>query len=94
MLDLACLLRPASVAVVGANDDGDTFGGRIWNYLSKYSQVERMAVNIRPDALKGAPVAPRLSALPAAPQVVVLATPAGTVRDLVAASAEVGAVGI
>ncbi len=91
MLDLACLLRPTSVAVVGANDDGDTFGGRIWRYLSKYSQVEKMAVNTRPDALKGAPVAPRLSELPAAPQVVVLATPAGTVRDLVAASADVGA---
>jgi len=91
MLDLASLLRPTSVAVVGANDGGDTFGGRIWHYLSKYSQVERMAVNTRPDALEGAPVAPRLSELPTAPQVVVLATPAGTVRDLVAASAEVGA---
>ena len=91
MLELASLLRPTSVAVVGANDDGDTFGGRIWRYLSKYSQIETMAVNTRPNALGGAPVAPRLSELPTAPQVVVLATPTGTVRDLVAASAEVGA---
>ena len=91
MLDLACLLRPASVAVVGANDDSETFGGRIWHYLSKYSQVEKMAVNARPDALAGTPVAARLSELPTAPEVVVLATPTRTVRDLVAASAEVGA---
>ncbi len=91
MLDLACLLRPTSVAVVGANDDADTFGGRIWRYLSKYSQVELMAVNTRPDALEGSPVASQLSELPLVPQVVVLATPAGTVRDLVVASADVGA---
>lgn len=91
MVELAALLRPRSVAVVGANDDEGSFGGRIWNYLNKYSDAETLAVNARSDALKGTAVASRLNELPCRPEVVVLATPAPTIRDLVAASAEVGA---
>jgi acyl-CoA synthetase (NDP forming) len=84
-------MRPRSVAVVGANDDSGTFGGRIWHYLSKYSDVETAAVNMRPDALKGAPVAGSLSELGTKPDLVVLATPASTILGLVSESISIGA---
>jgi len=84
-------MRPNSVAVVGANDDCDTFGGRIWHYLGKYSDLNRMAVNARPGALGDVRAVSRLSELPQVPDVVVLATPARTVAGLVAESASIGA---
>ena len=91
MLDLDALMRPRSVAVVGANDDCDTFGGRIWHYLDKYSNVAKTAVNVRAGALKDDTVVPTLSDLAQTPDVVVLATPAATVRDLVSESISIGA---
>jgi acyl-CoA synthetase (NDP forming) len=84
-------MRPGSVAVVGANDDCDTFGGRIWHYLGKYSSVNRMAVNTRRGALKDGAVVSRLGELPEVPDVVVLATPAATVMGLVSQSVAIGA---
>jgi acetate---CoA ligase (ADP-forming) len=85
------LLRPRSVAVVGANDDTSSFGGRIWDYLGRHSQLDRLAVNVRPGALGGDLVAPTLSALGAVPDVVVLATPSGTISNLVSEAVAVGA---
>ena len=91
MFDLSALMRPKTVAVVGANDDCDSFGGRIWHYLGKYSDLNRMAVNVRADALNDVRVVPRLSELPEVPDIVVLATPGRTVEALVAESVSVGA---
>ena len=91
MVAVSDLLRPRSVAVVGANDDRDTFGGRIWHYLGEYSDIERMAVNARPGAFKDTTVASSLSELAHRPDLVVLATPAKTILGLVADAASVGA---
>jgi acyl-CoA synthetase (NDP forming) len=91
MFDLSALMRPKTVAVVGANDDCGSFGGRIWHYLGKYSDLNRMAVNVRADALNDVRVVPRLSELPEVPDIVVLATPGRTVEALVAESVSVGA---
>jgi acyl-CoA synthetase (NDP forming) len=90
MRDLDALVRPGSVAVVGANDDCDTFGGRVWRYLERYTTLDRMAVNIRPDALKDGSVARSLRELPQVPDAVVLATPCGTIKGLVSEAAAIG----
>jgi acyl-CoA synthetase (NDP forming) len=93
-LDLGRLLRPRSVAVVGANDDLSSFGGRIWHYLGQHSQLDRYAVNVRPGALGGARVAPSLKSLGTVPDVVVLATPTETISNLVSEAVSVGSKGI
>lgn len=88
---LTPLLYPESIAIVGANDDTTSYGGRLWNYVTRYFPGRAYAVNRRPHAIRHGWCAAELSALPEAPDVVVLATPSRTVPDLLAEAGRIGA---
>ena len=87
---LNALLRPESIAVVGANDDTSTYGGRLWGFIGRYFSGRRYAVNRRPGAIRDGHCATDLGELPEAPDVVVLVTPSRTVPDLLARAGGLG----
>ena len=91
MSKLGALMQPQRVAVVGANEDPTSFGGRFWRYLGTHSQLQAMAVNGRPNAFARGGCFSSLADLPAAPDVVVLATPSGAVESLLEEASQVGA---
>ncbi|MHB1928707.1 MAG: acetate--CoA ligase family protein [Acidimicrobiales bacterium] len=91
MAALTPLLNPAAVAVVGASDDPATFGGRFWRHLGDCPQVRRAAVNFRPGAVRDGELVGRVADLAAAPDVVVVATPAATVAAVIDEAAARGA---
>jgi acyl-CoA synthetase (NDP forming) len=84
------LLRPASVAVVGARDDTSTYGGRAWTYLTRDYQGVAIAVNARAGAVRSRPCAATLADVVPAPEAVVLATPADTVIGLLEQAGALG----
>jgi acetate---CoA ligase (ADP-forming) len=88
---LDSLLRPASVAVVGARDDTSTFGGRVWTYLTSAYRGLATPVNARPGAVRSRPCAATLADVVPAPETVVLATPAATVMGLLEQAGAMGA---
>src|SRR5579875_1436018 len=84
------LLSPQSIAVVGANDDPTTYGGRLWGYVARYFPGRRYAVNRRSGAVAEGSVTDILE-LPEPPDAVVLATPSATVPALLARAGVMGA---
>ncbi len=89
--NLEHLFRPRSVAVIGASDRpysvgatvmrnliGGTFAGPVW------------PVNKRRPTVAGRPAFSTIAALPAAPELAVICTPAATVPQLIAELGEVG----
>jgi acyl-CoA synthetase (NDP forming) len=87
---LSALLRPASVAVVGARDDTTTYGGRVWTYLTRTYAGTATAVNARTDAVRSRPCVATLAEVTPAPEAVVLATPAHTVVSLLEQAGAMG----
>jgi acetate---CoA ligase (ADP-forming) len=87
---LGTLLRPESVAVVGANDDPATYGGRVWQFLRRDFRGPSMAVNRRPGAVGDATLAPSLRELPMVPEAIVIATPANAVFEVLEEASEIG----
>jgi acyl-CoA synthetase (NDP forming) len=85
------LLAPESIAVVGANDDPSTYGGRLWGFVARSFPGRSYAVNRRPGAVRDGFCVTDLGDLPEAPDVVVLATPSRTVPDLLAQAGAIGA---
>jgi acetate---CoA ligase (ADP-forming) len=83
--------RPASVAVVGASDDGEKIGGRPLRYMRERGYAGTVyAVNPRRPAVQGLPTVPSLAEVPAVPDVVVVAVPGQAAVDAVAAAADLG----
>lgn len=75
--DLRPLFDPRSVAVVGASADASKWGGDLAMRLARSAgDRELYFVNRRGGELYGRPVHPSLGDLPAAPELVVVATPA------------------
>lgn len=93
-LPVARIVAPRSVAVVGASDDVGKFGGRVIHYLQKHG-FPGLLLPINPNraTIRGLPAYPRVSAAPEAPDVAILAVPAGSLEAQIAdcAAAGVGA---
>ena len=78
------LLAPKSVAVVGASDRVGSVGATVWrNLRAGHFTGPVWAVNPKHDCLDGEPVVAHSSALPHAPDLAVLCTPAATVPGLI-----------
>src|SRR4029077_8017462 len=87
--DLTPLLAPRSVAVVGASDREGNLGGVAVGFLKKFGfHGPVWPVNTGRAVVGGLPCFPRLSELPAVPDLAILAVPAesvaGVVKDCVA----------
>jgi acyl-CoA synthetase (NDP forming) len=90
-VDLARLLHPRTVAVVGATDHGDKYGSQtLVNLRTARFGGEVWGVNPNRESAHGFPCVPTLADLPSVPDAVVIATPAPTVPGLVD---EAGAMG-
>lgn len=80
--DLRPLLKPRSIAVVGATPDPNRIGGRPFAWLRRFGFPGPVhAVNPRHSEIDGAPCYARVRDIPAAPDMAVIAIPAAGVLD-------------
>lgn len=90
--NLATLLNPRSVAVIGASEDQGKFGGRLYRMLLKHNFDGAVyPVNPIRDTLFGLKTYPSIDATPTAPDMVIMAVPQAKVKDQIAACAARGA---
>jgi acetate---CoA ligase (ADP-forming) len=83
-LNLSRLLRPRSVAVVGASERATSYGGEALRNLERLGFPGRVyAVNPKYSAVRGVPCFPSLDALPEAVDAVVVAIPAAAAPAVV-----------
>ena len=83
---LQSLLHPNGVAVVGGSDRADTVGRVVLlNLLSQRFDGHVYAVNPKPVTLEGVTWAASIDALPSGIDLAVVATPAATLPDVIAA---------
>ena len=88
---LNALLRPASVAVIGASKDPTRIGGRPIRYLRAAGYSGRVyPVNPRHEDVQGLAAFPHISAVPEAVDLAIVAVPAPSVVDSVEACAARG----
>jgi acyl-CoA synthetase (NDP forming) len=88
---LESLLRPGSIAVVGASDNPNKVGGRPLKYLLEQGFAGRVyAINPRQSSVQGLASYPSLDALPEVPDAAVLCVGADQVEDQLALSARLG----
>ena len=88
---LDALLRPASVAVIGASNDPTRIGGRPIRYLRAAGFAGRIhPVNPKHREVQGLPAFPHMAAVPEAVDLAVVAVPAPSVVDTVEACAARG----
>jgi acetate---CoA ligase (ADP-forming) len=88
---LTPLLAPRSVAVVGASDREGNLGGLAVQFLRKFGfQGPVWPVNAGRDTVAGLKCYPSLAALPATPDLAVLAVPADSVTAVVQDCADAG----
>ncbi|HEU4368616.1 MAG TPA: acetate--CoA ligase family protein [Methylomirabilota bacterium] len=84
------ILHPRSVAVFGASDSKDKFGGRIMHFLVRHGFAgDILPINPRRDEVLGRRAYPAIAAAPSPPDVAILAVPGAslvaTVREAAAA---------
>jgi acyl-CoA synthetase (NDP forming) len=89
-VDVERILHPRSVAVFGASDSKDKFGGRIMHFLLRHGFAgEVLPINPRRAEVLGRRAYPTIAAAPAPPDVAILAVPGAslvpTVREAAAA---------
>ena len=89
-VDVERILHPRSVAVFGASDSTDKFGGRIMHFLVRHGFAgDILPINPRRDDVLGRRAYPAIAAAPSPPDVAILAVPGGslvaTVREAAAA---------
>ena len=88
---LDALLRPASVAVIGASNDPTRIGGRPIRYLRAAGYAGRVyPVNPRHKEVQGVAAFPHVSDVPEAVDLAIIAVPAPSVVDTVEACAARG----
>jgi acetyl-CoA synthetase len=88
---LSRLLRPSSVAVVGASERPGSYGGEALRNLARLGYPGRVyAVNPRRESVHGVPAHPSLADLPEAPDAVVVALPAAAAPDVVRQAGALG----
>ncbi len=91
-MSLAALVRPASIAVVGASENADKIGGRPIHYMKVCGYKGRiLPINPARDTVQGVPAFPSLDALTEAPDAVVIAVPGSAAVEAVEACARIGA---
>ncbi|WP_162893133.1 acetate--CoA ligase family protein [Microbacterium halotolerans] len=91
MRNLAPLLRPRSVAVIGASSTPTSLSGRpVKNLLDSGADVEIYPVNPRRSEIAGLPCYPDIESVPSAPDVALVLTPATAVADTLAAAGKRG----
>lgn len=91
--DLARLIDPRSIAIVGMSARAGAFGMRSFENLAHFGG-EVMFVNAKYDAIAGRPCYASLTALPRPPDCVVLVVPRDRVEALLEEAANVGAGGV
>lgn len=85
------LLRPQSVAVVGASEDPHKIGGRPLHLMRRQGYAGRLyPVSRSRTSVQGLPAWRDVDALPEAPDVAIIAVPGGEVEEAVAACARRG----
>jgi acetyl-CoA synthetase (ADP-forming) len=85
------ILHPRSVAVFGASDSKDKFGGRIMHFLGRHGFAgEIYPINPRRREVVGRKAYPSIAAAPGPPDVAILAVPAETLVQSVTEAAEAG----
>ena len=89
-VDVERILHPRSVAVFGASDSKDKFGGRIMHFLVRHGFAgDIVPINPRREEVLGRRAYPAIAAAPAPPDVAILAVPGAslvsTVREAAAA---------
>ena len=85
------ILHPRSVAVFGASDSTDKFGGRIMHFLVRHGFAgDVYPINPRRREVAGHPAYPSIGAVPAPPDVAILAVPADTLVQSVMEAAAAG----
>jgi acyl-CoA synthetase (NDP forming) len=90
-MDLAPLLAPRSIAVVGATDRPDSYGGNVLRNLERAGYAgEVWGVNPKRDTVLGRPCVPAVDDLPEPVDALVVAVPAVDVAPIVRSAAERG----
>jgi acyl-CoA synthetase (NDP forming) len=90
-VDVDRILHPRSVAVFGASDSKDKFGGRIMHFLVHHGFAgEIYPINPRRSDVVGHKAYPSIAAAPAPPDVAILAVPADALVRTVTEAAEAG----
>ena len=90
-VDVDRILHPRSVAVFGASDSKDKFGGRIMHFLVHHGFAgEIYPINPRRSDVVGRKAYPSIAAAPAPPDVAILAVPADALVTSVTEAAEAG----
>jgi len=85
------ILHPRSVAVFGASDSADKFGGRIMHFLVRHGFAgEIYPINPRRREVVGRTAYPSIAEAPVPPDVAILAVPADALVQSVAEAAEAG----
>lgn len=89
--NLAALMNPESVAVIGASEDQTKFGGRLYKTLIRHGYRGTIyPINPGRESLFGIKTFPDISALPEAPDMVIMALPTEKVKDEIKKCAEKG----
>ena len=89
------IFKPTSVAVVGASDQAPGVGYTLLhNLLTTGFEGQVFAVNPKRDSVQGIPAYANVAALPQAPDLAVIATPARTVPGLLRECGEAGIFGV
>jgi acyl-CoA synthetase (NDP forming) len=89
--DLTPLLNPASIALIGATPDPKKVGGRPIRYLRRYGYAGALyPVNPRYESVQDLRCYPALAALPARPDMAIIALPAEAAIEAVRECAEAG----
>ncbi|MCC7273350.1 MAG: acetate--CoA ligase family protein [Alphaproteobacteria bacterium] len=90
-IDIGGILDPRSVAVFGASDNTDKFGGRIIYYLTRHGFPGHvLPINPNRDTVRGLPAYPSIAAAPGPVDVAILAVPPQALLDAVAECAAAG----
>ena len=90
-MSIATLLRPASVAVIGASEDQSKFGGRLYRLLLKHRFAGAVyPINPNRAELFGLKTYKDLRSTPTPADLVVMAVPRHLVRGVIAEAAEIG----
>ncbi|SMG53220.1 acetate--CoA ligase family protein [Paraburkholderia susongensis] len=85
------LMNPASVAVIGASEDQNKYGGRLFRMLLSHGYRGRiMPINPARETLLGTKTFAQIAATPEAPDVAIMAIPQPQVRETIEACAARG----